>query len=342
MKQRGNMKGLIRAACRTGSNGGVWTEADMRIVNDAAVAMKQARIDNQRVTRIPVWRKIMESKMTRYSAAAVVALAAALVLMSPFGTSKHGGVALAAVQEKVANLDTMVLRGQKTFSLLDDPNSYMTFDVVKYISREHGYAEEGYRQGVPMYRIVVNRPQRQSLAVFHLWKKYAGYPATDEQIGLMERLTPAGMIDLLLQNDHKRLGPRVIDGVDVEGFELDSLESLKGALPKWLFDIQQGKATAWIATGELLPVRWEGDMRIGKGLATLFMDVRLQETADLESYNVELDERLFSTEIPEGYTEFKFTDLVPGNLALAGLGAIPTGAVVWTWSRSRRKGRTPA
>jgi hypothetical protein len=342
MSQHGKIKALIRTACRSDSGGSDWTAADERIFNDASAAMRQTRTDNQRVTRMSVWRTIMESRMTKYSAAAVVVLAAAVVLMSPFGTSKHGGVALAAVQEKVANLDTMVFRGQKTFSLVDDPNDYMVIDVVKYISRKYGYAEEGYRKGVPMYRIVMNRTQKQSLAVFHLWKKYAKYPATDEQIELMERLAPAGMIDLLLQNDHRRLGPRVIDGVDAEGFELDNLESFKGILPKWLFDIQQGKATAWIATGELLPVRLEGDMRIGKSLATLFMDVRLQETAALESYDVDLDPNLFDTNVPEDYDAFGITDFIPGKLSLAGLGVLPVGAIAWTRFRGRRQDRASA
>lgn len=341
MNQHGKIKDLIRVACRTVSGGSEWTAADERIFSDASTAMRQTRTDNQRVIRMCVWRKIMRSKMTKYSTAAVVALAAALVLMSPFGTSKQGGVALAAVQEKVASLDTMVFRGQKTFSLWDDPNSYLVFDVVKYFSREHGIVEEGYRDGVPMYRIVMNRARKQSLAVFHLWKKYARYPATDEQIELMEQLAPAGMIDLLLQNDHRKLGPRVIDGVDVEGFELDSLESIRGVLPEWLFDIQQGKATAWIATGELLPVRFEGDMRIGRSLATLFRDIRLQETATLESYDVELDPNLFDTNVPEGYDEFGLTDFIPGKLSLAGIGIIPAGAIAWRRSRGRRRNQAP-
>lgn len=342
MNRRWKIKDLIQAACRTDAGGSGWTSADERILSDASAAMRQTRTNNQRVARIGMWRKIMENRMTKYSAAAVVALAAALVLTSPFGASKHGGVALAAVQEKVASLDTMVFRGQKTFSLVEDPNEYMAFDVIKYFSREYGIVEEGYRNGVPMYRIVMNRVQKQSLAVFHLWKKYAKYAATDEQIELMEQLAPAGMIDLLLQNEHRKLGSRVIDGVDAEGFELDSLESIKGVLPKWLFDIQQGKATAWISKGELLPIRFEGDMRIGKSLATLFRDIRLQETTALESYDVELDPNLFDTNVPEGYETFGITDFIPGNLSLAGIGILPAGAVVWTRLRRRKIARRPA
>lgn len=339
MNRPRKIKDLIRAACRTGSGGSEWTAADERILSDASAAMRQTRTDNQRVIRMGVWRRIMENRMTRYSAAAVVTLAAALVLMSPFGTSKHGGVALAQVQKNVAKLDTMILRGQKIFSLRDDPNAYMVIDVVKYISRQYGYAEEGYRKGVPMYRIVMNRPEKQSLAAFHLWKKYVKYPATDEQIELLERLAPAGMIDMLLQTDPKELGPRVIDGVDVEGFELENLKSFEGILPQWLFDIQQGKVTAWIATKDLLPIRLEGDMQIGKSLATLGMDLRLQETAALESYDIELDPKLFDTGAPEGYSEFSITDLLPGKLSLAGLGIVPAALVVSMRVRRRNTGK---
>ncbi len=76
MNRHRKIKNLIRAACRTGSGRSDWTAADERVVRDASAAMSQTHTDNQRVTRIPVWRKIMESRMTRYSAAAVVALAA--------------------------------------------------------------------------------------------------------------------------------------------------------------------------------------------------------------------------------------------------------------------------
>jgi len=48
-----------------------------------------------------IWRLIMESKITRYSAAAVIVLAMALVLLSPFGTPGNGGVVLADIQQKV-------------------------------------------------------------------------------------------------------------------------------------------------------------------------------------------------------------------------------------------------
>jgi hypothetical protein len=52
-------------------------------------------------------------------------------------------------------------------------------------------------------------------------------------------------------------------------------------------------------------------------MATFFMDVRLHETTSLEAYNTVLDPGMFSTAVPEGYTEFKLTDLDPFQTGLA-------------------------
>jgi hypothetical protein len=290
----------------------------------------------------PIWRYIMESKMTRYSAAAVVVLAAAVVLVNPPGISNHGGVALAAVQEKVAQVDTAVLRGQKVFSAVDEPNASLTFDTVKYISRQHGYAEEGRRNGVLMYRVVLNRTDNQCLMVFPLWKKCVKRPCTEGQIKLMENLTPNGVIEVFLESDYKNLGPAVIDGMNAEGFAMQNVKSLKDVLPKYLFDVQEGKGTVWVRTDDLLPIRLEADLLIGKSLATLLMDVHLHKTAVLDSYNVDLSKDLFNTDLPEGYTELKLTDFLPAKLSLAGLGALPAGCIVWRKTRHRRAARNSA
>jgi len=284
-----------------------------------------------------VLRCIMESKVTRYSAA-VVALAMGLVLMNPFGASRHGGVLLADVQKRIAETDTMVLRGQKIFSCVADPNISFKFDVVKYMSRAYGHTEEGYLGDKPVYRITFNLQRKQTIIVLPIWKKCLIFPCTDEQTRIVERLSPTGLIDLFLQFDYKELGADNIDGIEVEGFELENLKPMENILPKFLFDIQQGKATVWVGVKELLPIRIEGDMLIGKSLMTAFTELRLHEFCILEKYNIQLDEKIFNTDIPEGYTETKLTDFIPLKAGLAGLGAgaVPIGLVVWCKKHKKR------
>jgi hypothetical protein len=266
----------------------------------------------------PIWRCIMASKMTRYSAAAVIVLAATFVVLNPLGTSPCG-VALAAVQEKVAQVNTMVLRGEKVFSTVAEPNLVLRFDVVKYFSRQYGHVEEGRMHGAVVYRMTLNLPEKQFLVLLPPWKKYVKRPCTEEQMQIMERLTPTRVMDLLVETESRRLGPAQIDGIAAEGFEFQDIKQVQNIVPKYLFDIQAGAGTVWVGTQELLPIRIEGDLLIGKSMMTLFTDMRLHEVAVLESYDVELQDSTFRLEIPEGYTEFQLTDVLATGLNLVNL-----------------------
>lgn len=273
----------------------------------------------------PIWRCIMVSRMTRYSVAAGIVLAATLVLLNPLGTSP-GGVALAAVQEKVAQVNTMVLRGQKVFSLVAEPNLVFRIDVVKYFSRQYGHVEEGRMKGTLVYRMTLNQPEKQFLFLLPPWKKCWKRPFTEEQMQIIDRLAPARVMDLLLETESRRLGPAQIDGIAAEGFEFQDIKSIQNIVPKYLCDIQEGAGTVWVSTKELLPIRIEGDILIGKSMVTLFADLRLHEVAVLESHDVALEDGTFRTEIPEGYTEFKLSDALPTGLNLVNLLASLSGA----------------
>jgi hypothetical protein len=303
-----------------------------------------------------IWRIIMESKVTRYSAAAVVALAAALVLFGPFGTSKNGSVVLADVQQNIAEIETMIIRGTKTFTHpgedgeVFEVNGFKAeFDLVKYSSKQHGLVEEGYVGGKLFYRITLNRPKRQTLLVLPLYKKYGTMTSTDKQMQLLENATPKGIVNLMMKGEHRELGRDTIDGVEVEVFEFQDTEPFVGLIPKPIFDIQSLKGKVWIGIEEQLPVRAEGDMFIGKSFMSMFQEVNLHEVNTMGEYNVELDEDIFDTNPPEGYTELTLSDILPFiplkvKAGITGLGLgffiIPAGFIVR--KRNRRKKRAAA
>jgi hypothetical protein len=298
------------------------------------------------------WRFIMENKVTRYSAAAVIILAMALVLLSPFGTPGNGGVVLANVQQKVAGIETMIIRGTKTYTLPDKNSEIFEFngvkghfDLVKYFSKEHGFVEEGYVKDKLIYRLTFNFPKQQTLIVLPPYKKYVKFTSTGSVTKIMETLTtPNGFLNVLIENDYKELGRDEIDGVEVEGFEFRDVESIKGILPNFVFDIQDYKGKVWIGIEEQLPLRIEGDLVIGKSLMTMFNKLNLHEFNVLEKYDIELDEDIFNINIPEGYTELTLTDIlsvIPANVkagaAGAGIGSILSPAGFISWRRRRRK-----
>ena len=292
----------------------------------------------------------MESKVTKFSAAAVIILALTLVLFGPFWTPGNGSVVLADVQQNVNGIETMIIRGTKTFTRLDETNSVFEFnglkcefDLVKYFSKQYGLVEEGYIEDKLFYRFTFNRPKRQTLLILPLYKKYGTFTSTDKQMQLLENGTPKGIINLLMMGDYRKLGRDNINGAEVEVFEFQDTESFKGIVPKAIFDVQSIKGRVWIGIKEQLPVRVEGDLGIGKSFMTVFNDLNLHEVNTFHNYNVELQEDIFDTSPPEGYTEFTLSDILPfipieAKAGLVGLGFVPAGFVFW--KRRRRKTAT--
>ena len=314
--------------------------------------LRSGYADSSRNTKTTIqdfWRFIMESKVTRYSAAAVVAMAIAFVLLGPFGTPGNGGVVLADVQQNVAGIETMIIRGTKTFTRPGKDGDVFEFDgfkgeldLVKYFSKQHGLVEEGYVKDKLIYRFTFNRPKRQTLLVLPLYKKYGTFASTDKQMQLLENGTPKGIINLLMGGDYKELGRDNINGVEVEVFEFQDPVTFKELLPKAIFDLQSVKGKVWIGIKEQMPVRVEGDLVIGKSFLTMFNDLNLHEVNTFGEYNIELDEDIFDTNPPEGYTELTLSDILPFipvkvKAGLGGLCIIPAGFVFWKKRRKRAK-----
>ena len=189
------------------------------------------------------------------------------------------------------------------------------------------------------YRATFNLPKRQTLLVFPAYKKYVTFTSTDEQAHLLENL-PNGIVNLLVGSDYKELGRDNIDGVEAEGFEFQTIESLKNLLPKPVLHMKDFKGKIWIGIEEQLPVRLEAELSIGKSLMTMFNDAILHEVNVLDEYNIAIDEDIFDIEPPEGYTEITLSDILlfipmEAKAGLIGMGIIPAGFVVW--KRRRRK-----
>jgi hypothetical protein len=83
-------------------------------------------------------------------------------------------------------------------------------------------------------------------------------------------------------------------------------------------------------------------MAIGKSFMTMFQELNLHEVNTFGDFNIELDENIFNTTPPEGYTELTLSDIlkvVPAEAkaGAAAIGIIPAGLVFW---RRRRKTKT--
>jgi hypothetical protein len=289
--------------------------------------------------RPDLWRIIMESKVTRYSAA-VVTLAAALVLLGPFGTSKNGSIVWAEVVEKVGDMHTIIHKEEYVFwdMAKEEPfleDDAMRLSAVKYASEDYGIAGDVFDdKGTLLAQVFLLKETQQGMIVAPTEKKYGRLSMPEETFNRFTgTLTPRGLVEYFRSGHYRQLGRARFDDFDVEGFEITDPnrlfpfpESLRLAFP--VTDIV---ARIWIDVETSLPVGIEAEFDTARGLLTGFMKLHGQWRAYDFQWNAEIPEGIFEPNIPDDYTEFKVTDLIPPEVraALTGLGIVPAGLIFW-------------
>ncbi len=286
-----------------------------------------------------LWRFIMESKVTRYSAVAVIALAIALVLIGPFGMSDNGGIVWAKVVQKIDESQMIVHKEQRFFYELGEEEPFLKADVIKHCCQKLGVVEEQYTtEGDLLHRAYVLGKQREVVFVLSETKKYLKVPLNDGMAQIIDRLTPRGLVEVFMAIEHKKLGRSRIDGREVEGVE--AIDTEIWPIPDkfdFLFPVKQITWRLWIDIENSLPVRIEYEVITDKGLLTGMKKLKVVCKAYAFEYHEEAREELFEPKIPDDYTEFTLTDLIPteAKAGLVGLGMIPAGFIVW--KKRRRK-----
>jgi hypothetical protein len=290
-----------------------------------------------------IWRFIMESKVTRYSAAAVVTLAMALILFGPFGTSDRGCIVWAQVARKIDKVQMIVHKEHRFYYELGEEEPFLKTDVIKHVSPKYGVVEEQYTtEGNLMHRVYVLGEPREIVAMFPEAKKYFKTPTSDGMAQLIDCMTPGGLVEYFMAKEHTELGRSRIDGHEVEGFE--AMDTEIWPMPDtfhFLFPIKQITWRFWIDVENSLPVWAEYEIITDRGLFTGLKKLKIVCKAYDFEYHQEAQEEVFDPNIPDDYTEFKLTDLIPAEAkaGLVGLGILPAGFVFW---RRRRRKRATA
>ena len=282
----------------------------------------------------------MESKVTRYSAAAVVALAIALILFGPSGISGKGGVVLAQVVRKMDEAQMIVHKEQRFFYELGEEEPFLKADVIKHCCRKLGIVEEQYTtEGDLLHRAYVLGEPREVVIILSEAKKYFKMPLRDSMAHVIDRLTPRGLVEHFMAIEHTKLGRSRIDGCEVEGFE--AIDTEIWPMPDkfhFVFPVKQITWRFWIDVESSLPVRAEYEVITDRGLLTGMKKLKVICKAYDFEYHKEAREELFEPNIPDDYTEFKLTDLLPTEVktGLIGLGILPAGFVLWKRRRNKR------
>ena len=333
-----HIKSLIRAAFPAGSDKAGWTRADEHILADASTAMKQVHTSNSRVTRVDVWRRIMESNITKYSIAATILVAASLVLVNPFDLlNTRQGVVLAEAARKVSEMGTSVGTCSRTVWYQGQDEPCLKAETTVYASAKHGYMEEQHdADGNLTHRAYILKQSRRFVLVDPAEKKYLETSMSEdifEQIAAT--LTPGGLLNRITAGPYTKLGRRQLDGVEVEGFGTSDPEvlSVPRAL-RFLFPVNNITAQIWIDVDSSLPVELVVDFTTDRGLLTGFKKLRAEfRTHDIQ-WNAEIPEGIFDPNVPEDYTPINLESVAGENAAWLGLGGIPIGLLLY---RRRRR-----
>ena len=347
----GKTEELLRRTFREDSDTSVRSEADARILADASATMIQAVMEVQPTHRISVWRTIMENRVTRYSAAAVVTLAAVLVLLSPFGTSKNGGIVWAAVVEKVGGMRTIIVEEEYLFWEMDEDETVLEadpdrLDVTKYVSEEYGVAMDVFNEEGLLAQVYFLKETKQFIIVGPTLKKYLKVPmAGDIFDRIAATVTPRGLVEYFTSGHYTELGRATLDNFDAEGFETTDPNVLF-PLPEPLrsfFPVNRIVGRIWVGVETSLPVGVEAEFNTDRGLFTGFNKLHGEWRSYDYQWNVEIPEGAFEPNIPDDYAEFKVTDFIPAEakVGAVGLGALPVIGVV-VHRRRRRRTRTGA
>jgi hypothetical protein len=318
-----------------------------RTLSDALEAQQMCR--KTAAPRPNVWRSIMESKATRYSAAAVIALAAALVLLSPFGTSRNGSVVLADVVERVRQIPTVIIQEEYLFWEMDQGPTYLEADATKFIVRK--YASEGRGvvehvfddNGTLTHQVFWLEETGQFMIVAHAEKKYIELSIAEDTFDVITGILSArGLVEHFTSGQYTELGRATFDSFDVEGFETAD-RSVLFPIPEPIrsaFPVTDIFARMWIDVESSLPVGIEAEFDTGRGIFTGLKQLHAEWRASDFQWNAEIPEGTFDPNLPDDYTVFTISDLLSAEAkaGLVGLGGIPVIGII-AYRRHRRRSR---
>lgn len=308
MRSTKNVEKLVRNAA-IHSN----PDVNQAILRDLLRQFAEGKAQKSALSGPNIWRTIMKNPITKLAAAAVIVIAA-LIIIHQFGGSIDGtSIAWADVIKEMQQVKTATWTSIREFVPPDDMTG-----VVWYSIGEESHC--AYKAPGLERREVVSRNMRISgedryldeTRGIHIYDYNAGKSLLldpEKMTGSVNAFKPAhriaSLVDAFLSPktcippDAEPLGTRQIDGHEAFGFRF----RLKGDGTNYLM---AGVSEIWVdATTKLLIIAETRDDE-NRWVATLKDFV----------FNMELDDSLFSVEVPEGYKDIgptKFISLEPSK-----------------------------
>lgn len=264
--------------------------ADQRMLAGAQKHLEKLKHNKRAPNQPDIWRIIMKSRISILAAAAVIIIAV-LVGINQFGGSVTS-VAWADVAEKLDRIHSYIYRQRdsRTSGPQKEGFEFIGRDTeqIIYSSAKYGKRTDSYKGGQLRFSIYMLPQEKALINVLHSSKECIRYPLLNGYVGGTD-LKIREMVESLLSNDYVELGFDTIDGLQVEGVELNGQKisgpRLDDAVTRLWVDIETG-----------LPVRIELE-----GLAYR-TTTKVKIVQDEFQWNVELQASDFEPDIPSDYT----------------------------------------
>ena len=230
-------------------------------------------------------------QITKIAAAAVIIIVVMAGLRHYTGSIGVSSVAWGEVVGKVEQIQTFMFRIRVSMTGGPVEAANIECETVTYVSLEHGSRSETYIDGnVTMIGYTLPK-EKLMISVIPTEKKYMRMILTDEQLSKMKEQgnDPRDIIKKLMSIEYMELGRDNIDGIEVEGIEVNDPMVMGGMYETFI-------GRLWVDVETDLPVRMEIE-GTGDGGA-----IQQKMVMDGFEWDVELEASLFEPNIPADYT----------------------------------------
>jgi hypothetical protein len=247
-------------------------------------------------TKVPVSHRfnkrriLMKSPITKIAVAAVIIIAVTLGLFEFIGTGSTSGVVWAEVVEQVQASPGFSCRSNVILTNTASGTSNQ-MDMRMYGSPKYGIRVDQYENGKIVMSNYGNRADNTIVSITYPTKTYTREPLLEEDIANMEQMSPSKLVQQYLSTDYKELESDMIDGLEVEGIEVNDPSVISTTFP-----IDSIVARLWISKETGFPVRMEAKITGNNG--ALKMEAVMNELR----WNVEFSASDFTPDIPSDYT----------------------------------------
>ena len=275
---------------------------DERIHSRIAKAIEKPRNGKPVQPVLGVLGAVIRTRTIKLAVAAI--LISAIIGLHQFGSSIRGtNIVWADVAERLAKVRSYRSQGRRVFTEVGQAEPFFECDILRHFSPDHGSVEESYEDGELVMLAYCSLAEMSAIAVFPENKVYCRLDLNEELLSMVEFTNPTnteGMMKLFGSDRCTRLGPREIDGITAEGFEVKGVQILSH-VPRFLLHVDGVDIRVWVDEETLLPMRIEGVGLVGTELPTRITDFRYEEVMHTIEYDIEIDDTIFDPNIPDDY-----------------------------------------